>query len=179
MKAPLLDNEAISTDALSEHQIFDIEPEAAFDDLRQSAARICQTPVALVSLVDECRQWFKMPMGMELEESKRDVVFCHQTILQPGALIVPDLLTDKRFVTNPLVTEHPQIRFFAGIPLIAKNRQTLGKLCVIDYVPRELRSEQVDALWGLSRQAIMQLELQRNLAETPIWCRLLVLAALA
>lgn len=73
MKALIPDNEAISTETLREHQIFDIEPEAAFDDLRRLAARICETPVALVSLVDECRQWFKMPVGMEFAEPKRDV----------------------------------------------------------------------------------------------------------
>ena len=166
MKAPLSDNEATSTEALHHHQIQDIEPEAAFDDIRRLAARICETPVALVSLVDECRQWFKMQVGMEFFEPKRDVAFCTQTILPSGALIVPDVLTDERFATNPLVTEYPQIRFFAGVPLIATNGHTLGKLCVIDYVPRELSPEQVDALWALSRQAIIQLELRRHLAET-------------
>ncbi len=166
MKTPLPDNEATSTEALHHHQIQDIEPEAAFDDIRRLAARICETPVALVSLVDECRQWFKMQVGMEFFEPKRDVAFCTQTMLPSGALIVPDVLTDERFATNPLVTEYPQIRFFAGVPLIATNGHTLGKLCVIDYVPRELSPEQVDALWALSRQAIIQLELWRHLAET-------------
>ncbi len=166
MKALIPNHEAISTEALHQHQILDIEPEAAFDDLRRLAARICETPVALVSLVDECRQWFKMPLRIEFEAPKRDVAFCTQTILQSGALIVSDLLADERFATNSLVTEYPQIRFFAGVPLIATNGHTLGKLCVIDYVPRELSPEQVGALWALSRQAMMQLELRRNLAET-------------
>ena len=163
MKVPLPNNEAISTEALHQHQILDIEPEAAFDDMNRLAAQICETPVALVSLVDECRQWFKTQVGMEAVEPKRDVAFCNQTILTDSALIVPDVLTDERFATNSLVLNYPQIRFFAAVPLIATDGHTLGKLCVIDYVPRELSQEQVGALWALSRQAVMQLELRRNL----------------
>ena len=127
------------------------------------AAQICETPIALVSLVDECRQWFKSKVGLDAKETLRDISFCTYTILQPDVLIVPDTQADSRFATNPLVTCEPHIRFYAGAPLLTPAGYRLGTLCVIDRVPRTLSQQQVEALRVLSSQVSAQLELRLNL----------------
>lgn len=165
MKAPLPDNEAARLQALQQYQILDTEPEAAFDDLTSLAAQICQAPTALICLVDDCRQWFKAKVGLTVSETPRDLAFCAHTILQPDLLIVPDALADPRFIQNLLVTDDPQIRFYAGVPLITSEGQALGTLCVIDFQPRELSSQQLEALQALGRQVVAQLELRRHLIE--------------
>ena len=126
---------------LWQYDVLDTPPEALFDDLTELAARICEAPIALISLVDEDRQWFKARVGTSLTESSRDISFCSHAIGQPGLFIVPDATQDARFANSPLVTSDPKIRFYAGAPLISPDGYALGTLCVIDKVPRELRPE--------------------------------------
>jgi diguanylate cyclase (GGDEF)-like protein/PAS domain S-box-containing protein len=162
---PRPENELQRLKALHRYQILDTAPEAVFDDLVQLAAQICQTPIALVCLIDAERQWFKSNLGLTVTETARDIAFCAHTILQTKPLIVPDALSDERFATNVLVTSKPHIRFYAGVPLVTADGFALGSLCVIDQVPRELSSEQCRVLEILACQIMTQLELRRTLME--------------
>src|SRR6476660_8268156 len=147
---------------LWQYEVLDSLPEAIFDDLTELAAGICEAPIALISLVDEKRQWFKSKFGITVNETSRDVSFCAHAIQQPDLFIVPDASQDVRFASNPLVTSDPKIRFYAGAPLTTPDGYALGTLCVIDKVPRELRSEQKQALRILARHVVSQLELRRR-----------------
>jgi PAS domain S-box-containing protein len=165
MKAPLPENEAERLAALRSFAILDTPPEPAYDELSALAASICQTPIALISLVDENRQWFKSGVGWACGETPRDVAFCAHAILQPDLLIVPNARADERFATNPLVTSSPHIRFYAAAPLVTAEGHALGTLCVLDHKPRELTAEQVRALRALSHQVVAQFHLRKQLAE--------------
>jgi EAL domain-containing protein (putative c-di-GMP-specific phosphodiesterase class I) len=160
----LSENERARLLALQSYDILDTPEEDVFDEFARLAASIIGTPVALVSLVDGNRQWFKAKVGLTATETPRDVAFCAHAIGSVDVLVIPDALKDERFVNNPLVTGGPKIRFYAGAPLITSEGQALGTLCVIDYVPRELTLEQSDALQILSRHVMAQLELRRRLA---------------
>ena len=164
MGAPMMSgNDAARVDALQKYAILDSEPEQAFDDLTLLASYVCKTPIALISLVDEDRQWFKAKVGISATETSRDIAFCSTAIQQQGVFVVPDALEDERFRTNPLVVSEPNIRFYAGAPLINEDGYALGTLCVIDRTPRELAADQEAALKALSRLVLMQMEFRRNL----------------
>jgi GAF domain-containing protein len=164
MGAPILSkDDAARVSALQKYAILDSEPEQAFDDLTLLASYVCKTPIALISLIDEDRQWFKSKVGISATETSRDIAFCSTAIQQQDVLVVPDTLQDERFRTNPLVVSEPNIRFYAGAPLINEDGYALGTLCVVDRTPRNLAPEQEAALKALSRLVLMQLEFRRNL----------------
>jgi PAS domain S-box-containing protein len=154
--------------ALKSYQILDTGPEAAFDDIARLASYICGTPIALISLVDRERQWFKARLGMDQDETHRNAAFCAHAILQNDIMVVPDAQADDRFVNNPWVVSEPNIRFYAGATLRSADGWNLGTLCVIDREPRVLTPEQIDALRTLSRSVITQLELRLRLEEPGI-----------
>jgi two-component system NtrC family sensor kinase len=149
--------------ALQKYAILDTEPEQAFDDLTLLASFVCKTPIALISLVDEDRQWFKSKIGMDACQTSRDIAFCSVAIQQTEVMVVPDTLQDERFRNNPLVVSGPRIRFYAGAPLINEEGYALGTLCVVDRTPREFGADQKEALQALGRLVLAQLEFRRNL----------------
>jgi len=161
MVAPIR-NEKQRLKVLWQYDVLDSVPEEIFDDLTELAARICEAPVAMITLVDEKRQWFKSKVGVTINETSRDISFCGRAIEQSDLFIIPDAMADQRFADNPLVTSDPKIRFYAGAPLITPDGYALGTLCVIDKVPRDLRPEQQQALRVLARHVMTQLELRRR-----------------
>jgi hypothetical protein len=165
MNPPILKNEKKRLRVLWQYDILDSVPEEVFDDLTELAARICEAPIAMITLVDEDRQWFKAKLGVTVNETSRDISFCAHAIAQPELFIVPDATLDERFAQNPLVTSDPKIRFYASAPLITPDGHALGTLCVIDKIPRELRLEQKQALRVLARHVMTQLELRRRSRE--------------
>ena len=165
MKAPLPKNEVKRIEILWKYDVLDTVPEKSFDELTSLAAYICEAPIALITLVDENRQWFKSTVGVSLKETSRDISMCAHAILQKEIMIVPDATKDRRFKDNPFVVSDPKIRFYAGAPLISPSGHALGTLCVIDKVPRELKKDQKKALSILSRHVMAQLELRRQSHE--------------
>jgi len=161
MKAPIPDNEAQRLAALREYHILDTGAEQAYDDITALAAYLCDVPIAMISLVDESRQWFKSKLGLNEQETPRDVAFCAHAILQSEPLIVRDALKDVRFADSALVMRAPHIRFYAGFPLSSPEGFALGTLCAIDRKPRQLSARQKTAMQALARQVMALLELRR------------------
>lgn len=158
-------NEKARLQSLHSYKILDTDPERAFDDLAILASHVCETPVALISLVDAERQWFKARVGVEIAETPLEVSFCSVAIQQSDLFIVPDASQDARFSSNPFVVNEPKIRFYAGAPFVSSDGHPLGTLCVVDVVPRQLTPKQQNALLALSRQVQAQFELRKNLLE--------------
>lgn len=166
--APLPANESERLAALRRYGIVDSEFERDYQDIAELAATICGTPIALLSFVEEDRQWFKARIGLEAQETTRDIAFCAHGILRPDLMEIPDAMADERFHDNPLVTSEPNIRFYAGMPIVTREGHVLGMLCAIDRVPRKLSEGQIRALQVLSRQIMEKLDLRlanRRLAE--------------
>lgn len=163
--APLPHNEQERLAELLKYNILDTEPEAVFESMVQLASYICKTPIAAISLIDENRQWFKAIVGIDAKETPRDVAFCAHAILQDDAFVVENALLDERFHDNPLVTDGPGIRFYAGVPLVTPSGLHLGTLCVIDTEAREIAEEQLDAVKTLADGVMAHLNLRLSHKE--------------
>ena len=163
---PELKNEQQRLSALRAYDILDTPAENEFDELTKLASEICQTPVALITLLDGSRQWFKSAVGTEVRETPKEHAFCAHTIAKPEAMmIVEDLRTDQRFQTNPLVTGDPNVVFYAGVSLISEGGFPLGTLCVLDVKPKELNAQQILCLEVLAKQVMTQIELKKKIAD--------------
>ena len=160
---PLPQNEDERLASLASYYILDTIAENDFDEITKLASQICQTPVALITLVDDKRQWFKSALGTDKKETPREQAFCSYTILEKEVMIVNDAREDARFANNPLVTGNPNIVFYAGAPIINEEGYSLGSLCVIDTEVKELSTGQIEALKTLSNQVLAQLELRRKI----------------
>ena len=165
MKTPLPENEAQRQAALERYRVLDTGAEQVYDDIVKVASYVCGTPIALVSLIDEERQWFKARVGLETEQTPREQAFCAHTIMNRQTLVVEDATQDERFAYNPLVIGEPRIRFYAGAPLVTSDGYGLGSLCVIDRERRTLGPEQLATLEALARVVVTQLELRRTSHE--------------
>ncbi len=159
--APRPANESQRLLALAEYQILDTPPEPSFDELTSLAANICDAPMALISLIDAERQWFKSSIGVPFRETSRDIAFCAHAMLEPDVFVVENMADDPRFADNPLVTGELQVRFYASVPLATPAGDAIGTLCVMDRRRRQLKPSQVEALRVLGLQVIAQLELRR------------------
>jgi CheY-like chemotaxis protein len=154
--------------SLDSYQIMDTLPEQAYDDITRLASFICKTPIALISLIDDKRQWFKSRVGIDVTSTERELAFCTHAILNPtDVMVVPDATRDPRFANNPLVTGEPQVRFYAGAPLLTEDGSALGTLCVVDDRPRDLDEESRHALASLSRQVVQLLKMRRATIQQP------------
>lgn len=160
--ASIPEDESKRLEALAEYSILDSEAESVFDEIVALASFICGTPISTITLIDEKRQWFKAQVGLKDSQTPRDVAFCAHAILQNELMVVNDAREDKRFNDNPLVLGKPDIRFYAGMPLITADGYKLGTICVIDTKPNVLSKEQSFALGVLSNQVMKLLELRKQ-----------------
>ncbi|MST00174.1 MAG: PAS domain S-box protein [Pedosphaera sp.] len=161
-------NDAERLEVLERYQLLDSAPEPSFDDLTRLAARFCDAPIALITLVNQHRICFKSHLGFDLDETAREGFFCDHTIRQRGVLLVEDATQDARFASHPLVVGTPDLRAYAGAPLITPDGHAIGTLCVLDRSPRSFSADQSDALRVLAHQVITQMELHRNLSAVAL-----------
>lgn len=158
-KMTLKDDENARLKALEKLGVMDTADEQAYDDITRLAASMCETPIALITLVDGTRQWFKSRVGMQASETPREHAFCAHAIEAPGEVfVVNDASADPRFAANPLVTGDPNIRFYAGAPLLSSEGHALGTVCVIDTKPRSLSTGQMKELQFMAKQVMDTLE---------------------
>ena len=157
-----MSNEEKRSEALHAYNILDTPPEKAFDDLTALVAEICETPIAIISLLDGERHWFKSKVGIDLEETPEEISFCQYVVSECEVLNIPDTEKDERFKNNPYVVNEPRVRFYCGAPLKTDRGEILGALCVLDQSPRKLTDKQIFALRILSNQVVTQLEVRRQ-----------------
>ncbi|MBF2063958.1 MAG: PAS domain S-box protein [Calothrix sp. C42_A2020_038] len=165
MNSLVLDKDAAMLSTLKQYQILDTSQEEAFDDLVVLAAQICDTPIALINLIEADRQWFKAKVGLNLTEVPSEIGFCPVCMEKGDVLIIPDTLENEKFATSPIVVAEPYVRFYAGVPLKTSQGFVIGTLCVIDTKPREITQKQVEGLRSLARLVMRQLDVRRNLAQ--------------
>ncbi len=166
IRAENIASESARLERLKSYCVLDTASEQDFDNMTKMAAQLCDTPVALISLIDETRQWFKSRVGLDVSETPREIAFCNEAIKDFSIMEVPDALSDARFQDNPLVTHDPNIRFYAGAPLTTLDGFNVGTLCVIDKKPRKLTEVQKGALQALAHNVVSQFELRRALKES-------------
>ncbi|MES2266868.1 MAG: GAF domain-containing sensor histidine kinase [Bacteroidota bacterium] len=160
------ENETERLASLASYNILDTSPEDDFEELTLLASEICQTPIALISLIDDKRQWFKSKYGLDVNETPKEYAFCAHTIVdKKDVMVVNDARKDERFATNPLVIGDEKVIFYAGVPLLNEDGYTLGSLCVIDHEPKELDDRQLKALRVLAKQVLNQMELRRKITK--------------
>ncbi|WP_395057282.1 GAF domain-containing protein [Polaromonas sp.] len=163
------EREKLRQDALDRLYVVDTLEEQAYDDITRLAADVCGTPIALISLSDHERQWFKSRVGLQVQEMPRENSFCSHTLLAPQeVMVIEDTAKDGRFASHPLVTGDPHIRFYAGAPLLTQAGHFMGAICVIDTVPRQLDAEQLQTLQFMAQQVMVMLESRLPLATTPV-----------
>ena len=176
-KPPQRQDEPARLRTLREYAILDTASEESLDSLARLAAAVCGTPMALITFLDESRQWFKSRVGVDLPETPRDVAFCAYTIAQDGLFVVEDATRDGRFHDNPLVTSGPKIHFYAGAPLTVAGGAALGTLCVLDTQARQLTDQQAESLQVLGSAVVTQLELRRAMRDLDVLHRMLAMCA--
>ena len=162
LKAPIPGNESARLKKLVEYKVLDTDAEDIFDEVTKTAAAICNAKISLVSLIDGDRQWFKSKVGLDAEETPRDISYCGHAIHSDDIMIVEDAADDHRFCDNPLYLGEPHVKFYAGAPLITPDGFRLGTLCVIDPEKKTLQAHQILALKSLSKQVVNYLELKRS-----------------
>ncbi|TWH54578.1 PAS domain S-box protein [Dulcicalothrix desertica] len=165
MNSVVLNKESARLSTLRQYQILDTSPEEAFDDLAMLAAQICDTPIALINLIDADRQWFKAKVGIDWTEVPREIGFCSICIEADDILIIPDTLASEKFATSSVVIAEPYVRFYAGVPLTTPQGLALGTLCVVDTKPKQITQKQVDSLKSIARLVMRQLEVRRNINQ--------------
>jgi diguanylate cyclase (GGDEF)-like protein len=166
MKAPLPSNEADRLLTLQGFDILDSGAESAFDDITRLAAYICDVPIALISFVDSDRQWFKSKVGLEFSQTPRDQSLCAHAILAPDRVTeIGDFARDQRFAEFPMINSEPNVRFYAGAPIVTSGGHAMGTVCVMDRVPRELDPAMREALQMLARQVVALLDMRRAVAR--------------